>query len=238
MGSAIFDNIMHQANPSRENIPGEDEIKDRVNLHGPSPATPSQANPNPASPSPANPNLATRDQANPSPANPNLATRDHGNNVSISRIKDQMEQRTKQAGYAVKTRAAAAAGAGVIPLPLFDMAVITAIQMDTVRALSGIYGVKFSRDAGKAAVTSLAGGIFPVGAGSFIGSAAKMIPFIGQIMGSVSISLIAGASTYALGRVFIQHFESGGTFLTFNPDLVRSHFKREYEAGLAGNGRP
>jgi hypothetical protein len=39
----------------------------------------------------------------------------------------------------------------------------------------------------------------------------------------------ASASTYAVGRVFIQHFESGGTFLDFDPDKVRAHFEAEFK---------
>ena len=38
------------------------------------------------------------------------------------------------------------------------------------------------------------------------------------------------AATYALGRVFIQHFECGGTILDLDPDKVREHFRREFEA--------
>jgi hypothetical protein len=34
-----------------------------------------------------------------------------------------------------------------------------------------------------------------------------------------------------LGKVFIQHFESGGTFLTFDPMTVRAHFARLQEEG-------
>jgi lipoate-protein ligase A len=45
------------------------------------------------------------------------------------------------------------------------------------------------------------------------------------------MSAIGGAATYAIGRVFIQHFESGGTFLDFNPEKVREYFKEQFERG-------
>ncbi|NJL59719.1 MAG: hypothetical protein HC887_08825 [Desulfobacteraceae bacterium] len=41
----------------------------------------------------------------------------------------------------------------------------------------------------------------------------------------------AGAMTYAVGRVFLQHFESGGTFLNFNPEEVKEHYARLFEEG-------
>ena len=43
--------------------------------------------------------------------------------------------------------------------------------------------------------------------------------------------MLTGASTYAVGRVFIQHFESGGTFLTLDPDKVKAHYRAEFERG-------
>ena len=33
-----------------------------------------------------------------------------------------------------------------------------------------------------------------------------------------------------MGKVFIQHFESGGTFLDFDPDKVRSYFSKNADA--------
>ncbi len=41
----------------------------------------------------------------------------------------------------------------------------------------------------------------------------------------------AGSMTYAVGRVFLQHFESGGTFLNFNPEEVKEHYARLFEEG-------
>jgi hypothetical protein len=41
------------------------------------------------------------------------------------------------------------------------------------------------------------------------------------------------AATYAVGQVFIQHFESGGTFLDFDPDKVREHFRQEFDRARA-----
>jgi hypothetical protein len=34
-----------------------------------------------------------------------------------------------------------------------------------------------------------------------------------------------------LSRVFIQHFEAGGTFLSFDPEAVRDYFFEQYQKG-------
>jgi uncharacterized protein (DUF697 family) len=139
--------------------------------------------------------------------------------------------RTSQARHIVKNRMIASVGAGLIPFPAVDIAALTGIQLDTVRALSKLYEVKFTKDLGKTAISSLTGGLFPVATGPWVSSIAKSVPVVGQLMGAISMPVVAGASTYALGQVFIQHFESGGTFLTFDPEKVKDYFQQEFEKG-------
>ncbi|MCI5165392.1 MAG: GTPase, partial [Candidatus Electrothrix sp. GM3_4] len=43
----------------------------------------------------------------------------------------------------------------------------------------------------------------------------------------------AEAVTYAVGKVFHQHFASGGTFLTFDPDKVREYYAQMLKEGKA-----
>ena len=58
-----------------------------------------------------------------------------------------------------------------------------------------------------------------------------MLPFVGYVVGGLSTPLLAGAATYAVGKVFIQHFESGGTLLDFEPAKVREYFRQEFSVG-------
>jgi hypothetical protein len=59
----------------------------------------------------------------------------------------------------------------------------------------------------------------------------KAIPVIGQTTGSLALPITAGATTYALGKVFVMHFASGGTFLTFNPEKVKEHYNTFLKKG-------
>ena len=58
----------------------------------------------------------------------------------------------------------------------------------------------------------------------------KSIPFVGTIAGALLVPSLASAATIALGRVFTQHFETGGTLLDLNAEKLRAHFKSEFEA--------
>ena len=62
-------------------------------------------------------------------------------------------------------------------------------------------------------------------------SAAKAVPVIGQTAGVIGMPIVSGAATYAMGKVFIQHFASGGTFLTFNPEKVRNYYAEMFREG-------
>jgi uncharacterized protein (DUF697 family) len=123
-------------------------------------------------------------------------------------------------------------GAGLIPFPLIDLVAISGVQLKMLAQLSKIYGIEFHENTGKALVGSLLGYLVPKGlAGGTLGSLLKSIPVVGPIMGLPSLVIFCGASTYALGRVFVQHFAAGGTFLTFDPSKVKEYFEREYQEG-------
>jgi len=119
----------------------------------------------------------------------------------------------------------------VLPMPIIDIAIISGIQLKMLHSLSRLYGVKYSKGLGKKAITSLVGSVTPVAMTPLMMSAVQVIPVIGQAAGTISLLILGGASTYAVGKVYVQHFESGGTFLTFDPELVRDYFKEQFAEG-------
>jgi uncharacterized protein (DUF697 family) len=127
----------------------------------------------------------------------------------------------------------AAAGAGLIPIPLVDLAAIAGIQLKLIADLSKHYGVPFNKNQGKAALGALTGAVVARQVTPIAASALKMIPIVGTVGGVVAMAGTAGASTYAVGRVFDMHFASGGTLLDFDASKVKSVFTREYEKGKA-----
>jgi len=125
-----------------------------------------------------------------------------------------------------------AAGAGLIPFPAVDMAAVTGVQVKMLKDLADIYKVDFPREKGKVAIGALVGGVAPTQlARGFLGSVIKGVPVLGAAVGGATVPIFAGASTYAVGRVFIQHFASGGTFLDFDPAKVRKYYSEQFERG-------
>ena len=62
-------------------------------------------------------------------------------------------------------------------------------------------------------------------AGGFVPTYLKAVPGLGMVAGILTAPLFYGAVTYAVGKVFIEHFETGGTLLTFNADRMRVYFQ-------------
>jgi uncharacterized protein (DUF697 family) len=126
-----------------------------------------------------------------------------------------------------------ASGASFIPIPVLDMAAVAALQMKMVAELSKHYDIDFMENAGKTVVASLLGSIVPesVAKGTVV-SFLKMAPVVGPLMGGVTMSAFAGASSYAIGMVFMKHFETGGTLINFEATQARENCMEMYAKGL------
>jgi uncharacterized protein (DUF697 family) len=133
--------------------------------------------------------------------------------------------------------------AGAVPLPTIDILLVSAVQLAMVRALAKLYGVAFQDDLGKALILSALGSVTPyMLSWNLLGSVVKFGSPTGLAASMFSMSALSGASTYAMGRLFIQHFESGGTLLTMDPQETKNYFRKlfleEQRAWRKKSGRP
>lgn len=133
----------------------------------------------------------------------------------------------------VKNHIIASISLGLVPVPLFDLAALTAVQMNLLRSLSEHYGVAFDDSSSRPLLTALVGGSLPVLGIVGLSSLTKLIPGVGSLVGSASLGVTAGAVTYAVGQVFIMHFEAGGNLENFEPKQAKAFFEREFTAGKA-----
>jgi uncharacterized protein (DUF697 family) len=139
--------------------------------------------------------------------------------------------RLQEANEIVTNHVTASLVVALVPIPIVDLIGLTGIQLKMLYSLSKLYNVQYSANLGKELIAALLGGAIPTGTGITIASLAKSIPGWGTASSILSVFVLGGASTYAIGKVFIQHFESGGTFLNFDPAAVREHFAAEFERG-------
>jgi uncharacterized protein (DUF697 family) len=142
-----------------------------------------------------------------------------------------LDLRSSQASNIIKKHVIVVMGASLIPIPLFDLVALSGVQLKMLYSLTKLYEVPFSKNLGKSSIASLLGGVMPTSTAMTLASLAKAVPGLGTATGMVTVSVLGGATTYAIGSVFVQHFESGGTLLDFDPKKMRAYFSNKLEEG-------
>ncbi len=145
-------------------------------------------------------------------------------------VAQKPSKRLDQAHALVRRNVYWALGLGLLPFPLVDFALLTAVQIKMLKELSALYGVSFSERRARTLVWSLVTGLGSVVVtGALAGSLFKLVPFAGMLVGTVGVSVVAAALTQAIGDLFIMHYEAGGTLLTFDVEAMHAHFREEYD---------
>ena len=146
-------------------------------------------------------------------------------------IEEILAEKKPAANNTIKNYLLGSMGVGLVPYPIVDFLALTALQLAMIKKLSNIYGFEFSKDLGKSFIGSLVGSGTPLLLYKPAMSLIKLIPVVGQAIGMVTMPVIAGASTYALGKVFIKHYEAGGTFFNFDPERMKQYYKDKFKEG-------
>jgi uncharacterized protein (DUF697 family) len=103
-----------------------------------------------------------------------------------------------------------AAMGGLFPLPIVNVAGVTAIILRMVKQLSDLYQVPFERERARSIIIGLMGGAVPAGLGS-VATSTLIFAIPGSALVGLAVSSVtAAALTRGIGLVFVDHFENGG----------------------------
>jgi len=152
----------------------------------------------------------------------------HTSEVNLSTVASALRQ--SEAQNIVKNNVMTSMASGLIPVPLFDMITLTNIQFHMIQTLAEHYEIPVD-NINRSLITSLISGSLPVASMLGLGSLIKSVPGIGSLAGSGSVLIMSGATSYAVGQVFIKHFEEGGTLQDFNPSTAKRYFSDEFKKG-------
>lgn len=124
--------------------------------------------------------------------------------------------------------------AGLVPFSFLDVAAISGVHAKMIYEICKIYEMPIEKERIKGLIGALVGGVATTGlASSMVGSAIRSIPVVGGLLGAVTQPAIAYGVSVALGKVFISHFEAGGTLLNFDPEKMRKHYADEFAKASA-----
>ena len=139
----------------------------------------------------------------------------------------EKETKEKSLESIIKSHLIFSMTAGAIPIPLVDFVAISAIQLDMIKQITSHYSIDYDSNKGKSLVSSIIGtSLAKLGA-----SAIKAIPGVGTLAGISAQVIFAGASTYALGKVFENHFSNEGSLIDVNLDSMKKLYSELLEKG-------
>lgn len=134
------------------------------------------------------------------------------------------EEKQNKATEIVKTHVGYSLGAALVPFPGADLLAVSAVQLNMLRQLAKLYQVGFMDTLGKNIISAVVGS----SAARLGASLVKAIPGVGTIIGELSMPVLSGASTWALGKVVAAHFQKGGTL----EDMDLTNAKKRYETAV------
>jgi uncharacterized protein (DUF697 family)/CRP-like cAMP-binding protein len=125
---------------------------------------------------------------------------------AVSADTEAARQRTRALAI-VERHANFSAAGGFIPVPIANMAVVTAVIMRMIRALHELYGMPFEHSRAYGLVIGLTGGVLPTRLSTLATSTvAAFVPGY-NLVGLAVSSVTASAYARAVGRMLINDFE-------------------------------
>ncbi len=112
---------------------------------------------------------------------------------------------------------AISAGAALIPFAGVDVLALAGIHVALIKELCEHYDIDFNEHTARNVLIGVAGSIVPGTVGSILGrKILGTLPVANAVVGWTRMSAGSAALSYGIGRLFIEHFEGGGTLLSMD----------------------
>jgi uncharacterized protein (DUF697 family) len=132
----------------------------------------------------------------------------------------------------IRKYVALAMGAGLVPSALVDVVAITALEVRMIGELARAYRFPVPHRLVRYKIlVSLVGSLGSVFLSVRMQAALKDVPLVGYTLFAGMQAITGGAAVYAVGKIFQQHYESGGTFLSSENARLRGFFRERYREG-------
>ena len=149
--------------------------------------------------------------------------------VTAVEVLDVRSDRLDAARKLISSAAKWSMAASLIPVPYLDMATLATLQTRLILNLAALYNQRLPKEAVSGVISVLIGTLAPAGASHVATSVlVKFMPGVGSLIGAASLAAFSSAATYAVGNVFVRHFESGGSYASFSPKDVHADLKKEF----------
>jgi uncharacterized protein (DUF697 family) len=138
--------------------------------------------------------------------------------------------RTGKAKQIVRQYTVWAAGGGLLPVPLVNIATVTGLQVSMLERLSKLYDADYSRSTAQMFLSAVTGTTV-LSVGYRASAALRFVPGIGTVVGGAAMGTLAGASTYAIGQATIKSLETSGDLLHVDIEQAKDTFDEAFKRG-------
>lgn len=147
--------------------------------------------------------------------------------------KSHKVNRSNEARIIVKRYAYYSSGVGLLPIPFAEVLTVNAVQYAMIRKLASCYDLSFKGQWVKSLISSLLSGVVSASIiyGPVTNALTVMTGFGWFMRAGVALS-VSGAVTMALGKLFIDHFERGGTLFDLDVEQTKVQLKAELAANV------
>jgi len=146
-------------------------------------------------------------------------------------------RRLRRAESVLRSRSLLSAVVGLVPLSLVALAVLAGIQAEMSRALAREYDFRYRGVLVRSLIASAFVGAWATWVAAGAAVVLSVLPVPRPVIEILCLGLSAAASSYVVGKVFIKHFEAGGTLLDLNPTATRDYFRQKHGQG-SNSDRP
>ena len=131
----------------------------------------------------------------------------------------------------IKKHSFLAAGLGIVPVPVFNLLSVAAVQINMVQAITRLYNVEVKKSWIKNVIASVFGGLGATGIAGLTSGNLAAVPVIGGSLVAFSGPALNGLTTYATGYMFARYYESPKGFLKANANALKEWFKEGFREG-------
>ncbi len=113
----------------------------------------------------------------------------------------------------------------MIPLPVFALVVVPGFQVKLVKELADMYQTDSRGVRIKSLLAVITGVAVTASASRWVTNLWKAVPGPGLVISTLTSAAISATSTLAIGSLFSDHFETGGTLLSIDKEKMKTRYQ-------------
>jgi uncharacterized protein (DUF697 family) len=131
----------------------------------------------------------------------------------------------------IRNRVYASLAVGLVPVPLFDLGALAAVQVELLYRLSKVYNQPFNQKWARKSLALILGTLTPIFFTPTLSGLLRYVPVVGNTLGLAGGSLSFATATYLVGHAFAKRYAKGQTVEDKDLNSISQEVKSGFEKG-------